>query len=440
MGYVTYGKTHFTVSLCLLLTILMLLFTGVGAQENDPQDDFVPSPELIEQLERIEQSTSAIRGLMVINPVDRHFPTRDEVRAYVNESLEGEDSDQIFEAARHFYAAFGFIAGEMDLRQIYSELLSSQIAGYYDTETKEMNTVLMSGNRPSTTLPALEAITYSHEYTHALQDQYYNLDDFISETINLENPDEAQARLSLVEGDASYVMNQYTLELAEESPLTLLMQAAILSMSGSTAMPAGTPDILIDELMSPYVDGLGFVQALVETGGYELVDEAFENPPVSTEQILHPERYLAGDMPVDVTLADDSFDEATGWQVIFDRRLGEFYLSAYLDQYLGALDASIAAAGWGGDRYRIYYNPQTDENAFILKIVWDTPEEANGFASAMAEYGELGYESAADPDGCWTGEVVVCFARTEDATLVSSAPDKDFALELLARQLELQPA
>src|SRR5690606_19445620 len=123
---------------------------------------------------------------------------------------------------------------------------------------------------------------------------------FISEEINEQNPDEAQARLSLVEGDASYVMNQYTVEMAEESPLTLLMQVAILSLGGTTAIPEGTPDILMDELMSPYVDGQNFVEALIAEGGYELLNEAYANPPVSTEHILHPDRYLAGDMPIEV--------------------------------------------------------------------------------------------------------------------------------------------
>jgi hypothetical protein len=218
------------------------------------------------------------------------------------------------------------------------------------------------------------------------------------------------------------------------------MQAAILSMNGSTAMPANTPEILMDELTSPYFDGLGFVEALIEEGGYDLVDQAFENPPVSMEQVLHPERYLSGDMPVDVTLADDTFDDSAGWEVIYDRRLGEFYLREYLDRYLGALDAGVAASGWGGDRYRVYYNSQTDENAFVLKVVWDTQDDADAFADAMAEFGELGYDSEADADGCWTGDDVVCFAQTDDTTFVSSAMDKDFVLELLAAQLEMQPA
>jgi hypothetical protein len=430
-------RTHFVVMILLAFLVLAMAFSGASAQE---ESDFVPSPELLAQLERIEQSTSEIRGLTALNPVDRYFPTRDEVREYVNESLEGEENDVLFEEAEHFYLAFGFITPELDLKQIYSELLTSQIAGYYDTETKQMNTVLMSGNRPSTALPALEAITYSHEYTHALQDQYYNLDEFISEALNLENPDEAQARLSLVEGDATYVMNEFTVELAEESPLTLLMQATILSLGGTTAMPEGTPDILMEELMSPYFDGLNFVEALVAEGGYARVDEAFENPPVSTEQILHPERYLSGDMPVDVTLADDNFENSDGWQVIFDRRLGEFYLRAYLDRYLGALDAGLASTGWGGDRYRIYYNPETEERAFILKLVWDTDADAEEFNSAFAEFGEIGYETEADADGCWTGDVVICLAETEEATLISSAENKEFALQLLTAQLEPQPA
>ncbi len=421
--------------------VLLVLFAGLGgiiAQE--ASDEFVPSPELVLQLEGIEQSTSAIRGLDALQPVSRFFPGRDDLRAYIDENLEGEENEKLFEEAQHFYVAFGFMEPDVNLKQIYASLLTSQIAGYYDTETKEMNTVLMSGNRPGKSLPALEQITYAHEYTHALQDQHFDLENFISDEINEQNPDEAQARLSLVEGDASYVMNQYTVEMAEESPLTLLMQVAILSLGGTTAIPEGTPDILMDELMSPYVDGQNFVETLIAEGGYELLNEAYTNPPVSTEHILHPERYLAGDMPVEVTLADVTPEAVADWERVYDRRLGEYYLRYYLDRHLGALDAMTAASGWGGDRYHIYYNPQTEERAFVMKIVWDTAQDADEFAQAMAEYGELGYEAAADTDGCWIGDEVVCFVQTGEGSLLSRASSKDVALALLTAQLGMQPA
>ena len=102
--------------------------------------------------------------------------------------------------------------------------------------------------------------------------------------------------------------------------------------------------------------------------------------------------------------------------------------------------ALTAASGWGGDRYHVYYNPQTEERAFVLKVVWDTVPDADEFAQAFEEYGELGYESEADTDGCWTGDDVVCFAQTDEGSFISRAADKDVALALLRAQLELQPA
>lgn len=424
--------------LVVALLVLLIGFEGIIAQDAD--DEFVPSPALVLQLESIEQSTSLIRGLEPLQPVDRFFPDRDDLRAYLESNLEGEDNERLFEEAQHFYVAFGFMDPDIELKRIYTELLNSQVAGYYDTETREMNTVLMSGSRPGNSLPVLERITYAHEYTHALQDQHFDLENFISDELSEVNPDEAQARISLIEGDASLVMNEYTAQLAEESPLLLLMQIGVLALGGTTAVPEGTPDILMDELMSPYVDGLKFVEALVAEGGYERVNEAYRNPPVSTEQILHPDRYLAGDMPIEVTLVDVTPDAVANWELVYERSLGEFYLRQYLDRHLGALDALRASTGWGGDRYRIYYNPETEARAFILKVVWDTEKDADEFASAFVQFGELGYETDADTDGCWIGDDVVCFAQMDDASFVSSAADKDVALALLTAQLEPQPA
>jgi hypothetical protein len=419
-----------------LLLILLLLMTGVVVAQED--EDFAPSPELIEYLEELERITSEIRGLEGREEVIRLFPTRQDVFDYLDEQLEGEENEREFFEAQQFYIAFDFLEPDADLLQLYVGFLGDQIGGYYDPETKEMNTVLLSGGRPRDTLPVLEQITYSHEYTHALQDQYFGLDEFVDEDLALSNPDAAQARLSLVEGDATVVMNEYTAYIAEQAPLMVLGQILLQgSASGTLSIPEGIPDIITRELLSPYLDGATFVTALREEGGWERVNEAYANPPVSTEQILHPEKYLAGEMPIEVELLEDEKPLGEEWELLFDRPLGEFYLREYLDTQLAPLEVIEAGGGWGGDRYRLYYNEETNQRAWVMRLAWDSEQDAQQFMENYVKFAEMRFETTVDENNCWSNEVdAICFVQIEDESLVSYAPTVAEAVRLIQGQQE----
>jgi hypothetical protein len=119
------------------------------------------------------------------------------------------------------------------------------------------------------------------------------------------------------------------------------------------------PPVLINNLAFPYVSGSRFVGELYRAGGFAAIDAAWANPPQSTEQILHPERYRAGDAPQLVALAPLTDTLGVGWQQIEDNIMGEFILREYLDQQLPATTAARAALGWGGDRSAVYWNEAT---------------------------------------------------------------------------------
>lgn len=414
--------------------VICALFVGMTLAQDDI---FTPSPELTAQMDTIERITSDVRGLAAKESVTRYFPTRDDIAAYLDKNLAGEENERLFAEAEHFYVTFDFMSPDVDLKTLYTALLGDQIAGYYDPETKEMNVVLISGGRPTTALPLLEQITYSHEFTHALQDQYFDLQTFLPEDLAETNPDASQARLSLVEGDATYVMGQYTAYVAEDDPLTMLGQLLVASLAaGSSTMPEDTPPILMRELLSPYNDGMNFIEALLREGGWDAVNAAYANPPKSTEHILHPDKYLAGDDPLEVTLAPDN-SLGDGWTLVFERTLGEFYLREYLDIQLGALDVIKIGGGWGGDLYRLYYNTNADERAYVLKLAWDTPDDAQEFVDGFTQFGDKRFDVSADADGCWSNEVdALCFADVDGISLVSYAPDVELALGLLNAQRE----
>ncbi|MDX1992811.1 MAG: hypothetical protein SF029_10490 [bacterium] len=429
-----------------LVVMVVLLFALLPAVQAQQEDAPVISPELTTYLDQLEATVVRVRGLEPLFQVERYFPTRDEVAAFIQSSYEEFLTDEIVLRETEFYRAFDFVGDDFDLEQVYINFLSSQVAGYYNTETQQMNTVLLSGEAPGDSLPLLERITYAHEYTHALQDQYFDLDAIQSGAAENE-PDLALAILSLIEGDATLAMQEYLLIDAQDNPgeiFSILFDPDLLS---GAEIPEGTPEILEAELLMPYQVGLVFVQALVEAGGWETVNNAYEDLPQSTEQIIHPDRYLNRDVPQEVEVVDAiEALEGDGWVTLAERTLGEFYLRRYLVNLLPPSLVNQAATGWGGDRYILYYNENADERAFVLNLAWDTPEDAAEFTDAYRDYAALRTESetpvedALVPDNasCWVADATaeaICLAETDGGQSISYAPSLADAITLLTAQI-----
>jgi hypothetical protein len=146
------------------------------------------------------------------------------------------------------------------------------------------------------------------------------------------------------------------------------------------AMPA----ILRESLLFPYVQGLAFVQGLQSQGGWKAVDDAFAKPPASTEQILHPDKYAAGEAPDAVTLPSDLAAKlGSGWTVPLVDTFGEFQLGVWLNSAPGAnkATADAAAAGWGGDRIAAIKGPNGAWGV-VLRTAWDSAKDAAEFEAA----------------------------------------------------------
>ncbi|GAB4511845.1 MAG: DUF4157 domain-containing protein [Anaerolineae bacterium] len=420
--------------------ILLLLLALLPLSHGQAQEDTTISPALLEEIESIESQVEAIRGLSQLTPVIRRFPTVEEARAFIAELYERELTDEIVFEVEQFYRAFEFIPADFDYFDFFIELQQSQVAGFYYFDTQEMNTLLLSGQPLGDSLPAFEQITYAHEYTHALQDQHFDADTLLN---SIEDTDAAMAGLALVEGDATYVMQLYTADLIERRP-GVVFQILGLSLSGTGEMPENTPPVIEAELLMPYLSGLNFVTALVNEGGYALVNEAFTSRlPQSTEHILHPQTYLSGDNPVEVTLKP--MDEIFGadWVMAGESTLGEWYLGQYLSGQISQREAETAAAGWGGDRYRIYYNANADEQAWVLKVAWDSPDELGEFVEALDVFQSTRFPDAEVYNGedggtCYVdnaiGETLCWLGDGPQTLMLTYAPDFDTANNIILAQ------
>jgi hypothetical protein len=342
-----------------------------------------PSPAASADLEatyaKIEADVTEIRGLQAKDPVDPVVLDEAGLRRVTSEGFEKDNPKAVVAANERLLKGLGLLPAEASLQDLYLEMLGSQVAGLYSPDDKQLYVVSRSGNVGPT-----EKATFSHEYTHALQDQTFDLSTLKLDEVG--EGDRGLARLSLVEGDATLVMSLW--EVQHLSRLELLQLIGESLNPELSASLESMPKVLQESLMFPYTSGLTFAQTLQMSGGWQAVNDAFEHPPASTEQVLHPEKYASGERPVKVDLPDDlAAKMGEGWTVGLEDTLGEFQLRVWLDQASatqGVASSTAAAEGWGGDRVALLDGPN-GAWAIALKTSWDSPQDATEFIGAARE-------------------------------------------------------
>jgi hypothetical protein len=267
----------------------------------------------------------------------------------------------------------GLLAADASLRQVTLDFQAGQVAGYYSPDKDELFVV-----RRSSALTPGQRVAYAHEFTHQLQDQTFKLDAL--DISDVDQSDRSLARLALIEGDAVSVQNAWTLDNLSQEELGQLL-AESLDPEALQALRRA-PAFLRETALFPYIDGAAFVERLLAGGGYAGVDAAYDALPDSTEQILHPDRYLDREAPVDVVVdAGVAGSLGSGWADAGQDTLGELILRVWLREGgVSAAEARVAAAGWGGDRLALFRGPGGAET-MLLVTEWDTVGDAAEFAA-----------------------------------------------------------
>jgi hypothetical protein len=325
----------------------------------------------------IEAQVTQLRGITATKPVERGVFDTPGLCAYITSSFEKDNPAQLVNDTEALFKALALMPQDESLRDLYIELLTSQVAGLYDDETKKMYVVTSTGE-----IGPAEKITYAHEYTHALQDQQFILRDLMGE--DKDQGDRALARSTLVEGDATLLMSLWAQQHMTTQELT---EAASAADPASEAILARMPAILKDALLFPYTSGLTMtLGAFQQAGGYSGVDGLFANPPDTTEQVIHPEKLAAREPAVAVAFPDDFAGSlGEGWKIALQDTLGEFQLRTLIADAAQSTDANTAATGWGGDRVAWITGPD-GADAAVLDTRWDTDADAAEFAAALGDY------------------------------------------------------
>ncbi len=338
--------------------------------------------------ERQLQAKTSVPAVLLTSSQLRTNVVNDFLADYTDEN----EADDVLELS-----IIGLLKPNFDLKTLYIDLYSEEIAGYYDNETKEMFIVSDEG------FQGPERLTYSHEYTHALQDQNYDIEHGLnySDDYCEKNTEYCAAVQSLIEGDA--VLSQ-TIWYQYYATSTDKTQISNFYNSQKSPVYDSAPAFMKEDFVFPYNQGVTFVEAIFTKGGWSAVNAMYHNPPVDTEQILHPNLY-PDDKPVTVSLPDIASTLGSGWREVSRNTMGEWYTYLILadadnqNARLSQSDAQAAAAGWGGDEYLVLHNDAKDLTVFVLKMVWDTTKDASEFASSFEKYANARFEVKANKQG-----------------------------------------
>lgn len=343
---------------------------------------FAAPPALAEdRFDRLIREVERIRGMTFGSKVPWEMRTQ----AGIGEQIAKEASEDAPTADEKALSLFlhrlGMVPAGFDVRAFLLSLYSDQVRGLYDPETK---TFYVVGNEQAAPDQfTLEEVVAVHELQHALQDQHFNLQSYQSR-LSQGASDEALAGRSIIEGEAELVATAFTvgasgMSVDELGSADARSRTSKLDPKGKLA----TAPLYFRRLLSfPYTAGFDLVQHVRKAGGWDLVGKMYQDPPASTEQVLHPERYLdRRDAPLRVVLNLPS--HVGGFSQISEDVGGEFMVSCFLEQHLGYEASLTPAKGWGGDLYRVY--TRGDEDFSLWYTAWDTEGEARQFSAAARQ-------------------------------------------------------
>jgi hypothetical protein len=317
-------------------------------------------------LQQIEDQVAGLRGLQPKSQVPLRILDQAALQRYFVDRFNQDYLPSERESDQKLLTTLGLLGPNDNVVQLLLDVLQEQVIGLYNPDDKAM---YMVGDNAQ--FGPEEKTTFAHEFTHALQDQYFNLTTL--EPKHADNDDRSLAIQALTEGDAVLLQRLWSQQNMSQDEINQLGQG------GSTSKLFAAPLFLREQLLFPYGDGFNFVRQMYQSGGgYAGVDDVFRNPPDSTEQILHPDKYRSHEKPVDVPLQDLSQGSlGDGWRKISSNVLGELDIRLILSQLTDTATAVRGSSGWGGDRWELL--EKDGRQALVISSVWDTENDARNF-------------------------------------------------------------
>lgn len=350
-----------------------------------PDPDATPAAGVRAEIDQIVAQIPELRQLEPRRDVPYEFVSRAQFQADLQDLIDEETEPEQLAREERLLKRLGLLPPDLDLREAILELYGSQVAAFYRPDTGAFYII---GQRQ--TLAPFDRMVVAHEYTHALQDHHYDL-----EGTRITDPSEgdaALAQLAAIEGDATLLMLLWAQENLTPQELNSIGEAL---NPADLELLESMPPILRRQLEFPYLEGFLFSLELFTAGfGWEPINETLASPPLSTEQVLHPAKYRAGEEPVLVELPDLAGALGGGWQSAYTQTMGELNIQVWVGGGEEPIETfpgmppqqphAAAAEGWGGDRLAMY---ESDAGGWAIawEIAWDSADDAEEFLVRVEE-------------------------------------------------------
>jgi hypothetical protein len=329
------------------------------------------------ELDRLKKSVVAIGHLDFKSDVPVKYLDRAQLKNYIENLFESDYPDELAAQEEELIYWMGFTPEKIALKPLRKKIILENVGGMYNEKTKELLAVEEFRNIDMLNGPAL-----AHELRHAIQDQHFHLAALLGDLSDFD--DRKLAALAAVEGDATLVMIHqlgYDPELIGEafSPENVLSFSA---MAGAQTLMSA-PDIVKYQLLMPYLEGMKFSQAIFKDKKWKGLNQVLNRKPLSSEQILHPEKYRAGEKPQAVFTG---FRPRLG-ELAHSGVMGEYYLNVLLKN---GSEIADAAAGWGGDLFSLYR--AGDSRLLLWEAHWDTAADCSRFYADFQKFLEKKFQ------------------------------------------------
>lgn len=347
-----------------------LLFAALAAGLLHAAD---PAP-FFSEIGKIESGLSEITGLRFIHPVPYGVLNKDQLRAFLEQRIQKTLKPDDIRAEEITLKMLGLIPPDFDLRQNTVDLLTEQAAAFYDYNKKKLFVLEGSGGGLE------ERTALVHELAHALADQHFHLGKYIQE--GARSDDGSTARLAVMEGQATWLMTAYLAkqdgEPAEVPDRALeLMTESIQSSARDYPVFSKAPRYIRESLVFPYAAGMLFQNAVFRKLGRDSFSEVFTRPPLSTQQIMHPDLYLDHHAPQNPPVPKPP--DHRGFRTLADGNLGEFDYKVLLTEYTTEEQAKSAAAHLAGSSYALLEHKHEKYPVLVYASTWDSPESAQKY-------------------------------------------------------------
>ncbi len=417
------------------------LAAAAPPEEAEPTAAPEPTTTVAEQVAALEKLTSRtqanvakLRGVGADLEVNTEFTTRENLASITRGFFKRESlRQQVFEA-EELYKALGLMAEEQELEDILVGIQTQQVSALFDDQAEKVYVISDAAK-----IGAKEEIAIAAAYMGGIQQKLFGISG-LRQRAGEASADQLRAVDALIKGDVrqvaldgyinTYFSQQQYEEFKEPLPENKLLAA---------------PDVVRKANAFPLQEGATFVSWLYDDGGWEGVNEAYQSPPITTEQVMHPEKYLEGEEPQRTVAPNIAAEMGKGWTEVSNDTMGEFLLRTYLEQHLNTTRAAEAAEGWGGDSYSLLVGPQ-NQRVFLSFIAWDTGPDAADFVNAYEVFvgiknqGVEDFTSARTDTGRkWvTADETIILDQFHFAVLLIIADDEQTALragELLLQAL-----